>query len=62
MSIIYTLISKSNDKVLCEYTEYHGNFEQVSRTLLKKVQKDHRATFSYDEAYIGLTLDFIFII
>ncbi len=50
MSIIYALISKDSDKVLCEFTEYHGNFEQISRTLLKKVQKDHRATFSYDDA------------
>jgi hypothetical protein len=50
MSLIYTLISRENDKVLCEYSEYHGNFEQISRGLLKKVQKDHRATFSYDDA------------
>lgn len=47
MSIVYTLICKGTDKVLCEYTEYQGNFEQVSRSLLKKVQTDSRATFSY---------------
>jgi hypothetical protein len=51
MSIIYSLIAKGNDKVLCEYTEYHGNFEQISRSLLSKIQKNHRATFSYDDAY-----------
>jgi hypothetical protein len=50
MSIIYALVAKSHDKVLCEYTEYHGNFEQVSRGLLKNIQKDTRATFSYDDA------------
>jgi hypothetical protein len=50
MSIIYTLIARDSDKVLCEYSEYHGNFEQISRSLLKKVQKDHRATFLYDDA------------
>ncbi len=49
MSIIYTLISKDSDKVLCEFTESHGNFEVVSRTLLKKIQKEHRSTFSYDD-------------
>lgn len=49
MSIIYSLIAKSTDKVLCEFTEYHGNFEQVSRSLLRKIQKEHRATFSYDD-------------
>jgi len=52
MSIIYVLIAKKHDKVLCEYTEYHGNFEQISRTLLKKIKAEHRATFSYEEAYL----------
>ncbi len=47
MSIVYTLISKGPEKILCEYTEYQGNFEQISRSLLKKVVKDSRATFSY---------------
>ena len=42
MSIKYSLISKENDKVLCEYTDFIGNFEQISRQLLKKV----KATFS----------------
>lgn len=51
MSIVYTLICKGNDKVLCEFTEYQGNFEQISRSLLKKVQKDKRATFSYADEY-----------
>lgn len=50
MSIIYTLISKGDDKILCDYTEYSGNFEQISRSLLKKVEKNHKATFSYDDA------------
>lgn len=50
MSIIYSLVSKSSEKILCEFTDYQGNFEQISRMLLKKVQKDHRATFSYDDA------------
>lgn len=47
MSIVYTLICKGSDKVLCEFTEFQGNFEQISRNLLKKVQKEKRATFSY---------------
>ncbi len=51
MSIIYTLIARSADKVLCDYTEYDGNFSQASVNLIKSVQKNHRATFSYDEAY-----------
>ncbi len=47
MSIVYTLICKGRDKVLCEYTEFQGNFEQVSRNLLCKVQPETRATFNY---------------
>lgn len=50
MSLIYVLISKGNDRVLCEYTEYNGNFEQVSRNLLKKIETDYRGTFTYDDA------------
>jgi len=50
MSIIYSLIEKPTGKILCEFTDYHGNFEQISRNLLKKVEKNHRATFSYDDA------------
>jgi hypothetical protein len=49
MSIVYTLIAKLTDKILCEYTEYQGNFEQISRNLLKKVVKESRATFSYGD-------------
>ena len=51
MSLIYCLISKSESNVLCEYSEYKGNFETISRTLLKKIQQDKRATFSYENAY-----------
>ena len=47
MSIKYSLISKENDKVLCEYTDFIGNFEQISRQLLKKVKADSRGTFVY---------------
>lgn len=47
MSIVYTLICKGSGKVLCEFTDYQGNFEQISRNLLRKVQPDTRATFNY---------------
>ena len=39
MSIIYALVAKNDDQVLCEYTEYKGNFEQISRTILRKKKK-----------------------
>ena len=51
MSIIYVLISKSADKILCEYTDFIGNFEQISRSLLKEIHPEHKATFSYDDLY-----------
>lgn len=51
MSIVYTIISKGIDRVLCEFTEYQGNFEQISRNLLQKVQPETRATFNYANEY-----------
>jgi len=52
MSLIYSLVSQGTDKLLVDYTEYQGNFENVSQSLLKKVQENHRATFSYERAYV----------
>ena len=51
MSIIYALVAKNHDQVLCEYTEYKGNFEQISRTILRKIQKNSRGVLTYDESY-----------
>lgn len=51
MSIIYALIAKNDDQVLCEYTEYKGNFEQISRMILRKIQKNSRRALIYDESY-----------
>lgn len=51
MSIIYALVAKNDDQVLCEYTEYKGNFEQISRTILRKIQKNSRGGLTYDESY-----------
>lgn len=60
MSMIYVLISKEISNVLCEYTDFKGNFEQISRSLLKKVKANKRATFSYEESLIPY-LDTTFI-
>jgi hypothetical protein len=49
MSIIYTVICKDTNTVLCDYAEYNGNFEVVSRTLLTKIKKESRGTFNYDK-------------
>ena len=39
MEIIYTLISRSSKIILCDYTEYSGNFQQIPSLFLPKVKK-----------------------
>ena len=48
MSIIYSLIAKDKDRILCDYSEFTGNFEQITVKLLKKVQNESIATFCYN--------------
>ena len=38
MSFINAIVAKSPDIVLAEYTTYQGNFSQVSRLILQKIQ------------------------
>ena len=49
MSIIYALIARSSEVVLCEYTEYAGNFQQISRILLRKIKKGSKYSIEYDK-------------
>ena len=49
MSILYALISKDQDVVLTEYTEYSGNFQQITRALLRKVHTNTKYTIEYDK-------------
>ena len=49
MSIFYALISKNNDVVLCEHTEYSGNFQQITRMLLRKIKPNIKLTIEYDK-------------
>ena len=49
MSIIYALISKSFDVVLCEHTEYACNFQQISRVLLRKIKPNIKFSIEYDK-------------
>jgi len=48
MPIIYSLVAKNNDVVLCEHTEYSGNFQQQSRALLRKIKKNKKFIIEYD--------------
>ena len=50
MSLIYSLISKNKDTVLCEYTDFKGNFQQISRVILQKgIKKDSKYIINYDK-------------
>lgn len=49
MSILYALIAKEPDVVLCEYTDYSGNFQQITRILLRKIKKESKYTIDYDK-------------
>ena len=48
MPIIHVLISKNIDTVLCEYTEYQGNFNTIARNFLKKIKPNTHQTIQYD--------------
>lgn len=48
MSVIYLLIAKDTDVVLCEFTEHEGNFNKLAENLLPKVKQESRSTFGYD--------------
>ena len=56
MSIIYALISKEHEKVLCEFTEYHGNFQVITRNVIKKLKSPslthNKAVIIYDDMYL----------
>ena len=50
MSIIYTIIAKDNEKILCDYTEYHGTFEQYTLNLIKKTNNNiPKATITFKD-------------
>ena len=49
MEIIYILIARSSKIVLCDYTDYRGNFQQIALLLLSKVKKNTKCEIIYDE-------------
>ena len=49
IEIIYSLISRSSKLILCDYTDYTGNFQQISLLLLSKVKKETKCEIIYDE-------------
>lgn len=47
MSIILSLIAKFPDIVLCEYSEFSGNFHQITRVVLQKLKPNCKYLFEY---------------
>ena len=50
MSIINILIG-FNDKPLCEYSEYTGNFQQICSEILKQANKNASLSLTFPEGY-----------
>ena len=49
VSIIYTLIARNSKIVLCDFTEYSGNFSQISMVMLGKIKKNSKCEIQYNE-------------
>jgi hypothetical protein len=49
MSIIYTLIARAGRIILTDYTEYSGNFQQISLMILGKLKKNIKGEIEYDK-------------
>ena len=48
MSIVYSVIARYPDIVLCEFSEVEGNFPVISTGILKTVVPDSKQTILYD--------------
>lgn len=48
MSIIYSFVARSNKIILADYTEYSGNFQQISLIILGKVKKNKKCSIDYN--------------
>jgi len=50
MSIISSLVAKYPDVVLCEYSDFVGNFQQISRIILQKLNRECKySMIDYDK-------------
>jgi len=50
MSIIYALIARHPDVVLCEFSQHQGNFLQISRVVLQKaIKPETKQIIKYDK-------------
>ena len=51
-SIIYNLISRGPKTILCDFSHYTGNFQQISIKILEYVKKGRKGKIIYDNNYI----------
>ena len=51
MTIFYALVSKQNNIVLAEFTEYSGNFQQYTVQLMKRIESNSKRTFELEEYF-----------
>ncbi|KRW99709.1 Longin-like domain [Pseudocohnilembus persalinus] len=51
MSIIYTLIGKGQDIILVDYTNSFGNFAQITKNIMKKIETETSHSYMYNEKY-----------
>ena len=49
MSFIYSLIANEKKVVLADNTDYNGNFSQVIRVILDKLEKKGKVILNYDK-------------
>ena len=49
MSLIYSLIANEKKVVLADHTEYSGNFSQIVRTILNKIDKEQKSIIDYEK-------------
>lgn len=49
MAIIYALIARSKKVILTEYTEYSGNFSQITLMILEKLEPNKMLVIDYDK-------------
>lgn len=50
MSFVYVAIARDPNVVLCEYSEYQGNFMQISHVILQtSIKPDKKYIINYDK-------------
>lgn len=54
MSIHYSLVARSNNRILTDFTEEVGNIQQMSLKILKLVKPNHKTTITYDKRYLHI--------